>query len=321
MNQAYIDTVRLLLQVAPHVFASSQLALKGGTALNLFVHDMPRLSVDIDVVFLDHTLPRDAAIAAIGAELTRIQSALSLLRLNVAIPNQQDGEEVKLIVSDANAQVKVEVNQVFRGCLLAPEARGLVPSAEALFTTSANLPVLALPELHGSKLVAAFDRQHPRDWFDVWHLHQAEGLTETVVDCFLAYLAGHNRPVHEVLFPNVKPMEALYNAEFAGMTRENIPLEELEQVRAETLSALPRQLSTRQSEFLLTLVRGEPRWELLPFRQLPELPAVRWKLQNLERLRSKDKRKFAIQHDELKSRLDQRPWQHAPVGSAKASGS
>jgi predicted nucleotidyltransferase component of viral defense system len=304
MNQAYIDTVRLLLRVAPHVFASNRLALKGGTALNLFVHDMPRLSVDIDVVFLDHTLAREAAIAAIGEELTRIQSALRPLELNVAIPTHQDGEEVKLVVSDTNAQVKVEVNQVFRGSLLPPEVRGLVATAEALFTTSARLPVLALPELHGSKLVAAFDRQHPRDWFDVLHLQRAEGLTDTVIDCFLAYLAGHNRPVHEVLFPTVKPMKALYKAEFAGMTRDRIPLEKLEQARAETLQALPRRLSTRQREFLLTLVRAEPRWNLLPFKQLPELPAVRWKLQNLARLRARNPGKFALQHDELKARLD-----------------
>jgi len=60
MNQDYIDTVRLLLDVAPAVFQSPRFAMKGGTALNLFVQEMPRLSVDIDVVFTDHTLDREA---------------------------------------------------------------------------------------------------------------------------------------------------------------------------------------------------------------------------------------------------------------------
>ena len=68
MNQQYVHTVRLLLAVAPAVFRSPRFALKGGTALNLFVHDMPRLSVDIDVVFTDHTLNREDALRAIGAD-------------------------------------------------------------------------------------------------------------------------------------------------------------------------------------------------------------------------------------------------------------
>jgi len=69
MNQEYVDTVRLLLAIAPAVFQSPRLALKGGTALNLFLHDMPRLSVDIDVVFTDHTLGREDALRAIAADL------------------------------------------------------------------------------------------------------------------------------------------------------------------------------------------------------------------------------------------------------------
>jgi predicted nucleotidyltransferase component of viral defense system len=67
MNQNYIDTVRLLLAIAPAVFASGRFAMKGGTALNLFVQEMPRLSVDIDLVFVDHRLDREAALQVIAA--------------------------------------------------------------------------------------------------------------------------------------------------------------------------------------------------------------------------------------------------------------
>lgn len=303
MNDAYIGTVRLLLTVAPQVFTAGRLGLKGGTALNLFVHDMPRLSVDIDAVFLDHTLSREAAIAAISEELARVKATLEAAGLSVAQPANQEGEEVKLTVSDGSAQVKVEVNQVFRGTLLPPEQRRLVSAAEERFTMSVTLPVLATPELHGSKLVAAFDRQHPRDWFDALHLQQLEGLPEQVLDCFIGYLAGHNRPVHEVLFPTVKPMAPAYEGEFVGMTLEDIPLQQLEAVRDETLFRLPKQLQDRQRDFLLSLVRAEPRWDLMPFQHLPDLPAVRWKLQNLEKLRGRNKKKFAAQHDELAKRL------------------
>ncbi len=66
MNQIYLDTVRLLTQVAPIVFADGVFALKGGTAINLFVRDMPRLSVDLDLVFPDYTFPREEALARIN---------------------------------------------------------------------------------------------------------------------------------------------------------------------------------------------------------------------------------------------------------------
>lgn len=303
MNQAYVDTVRLLLAVAPQVFASGRLGLKGGTALNLFIQDMPRLSVDIDVVFLDHTLPRDEATAAIGDELARVKAMLESMKLAVAMPANRDGEEVKLVVSDAGSQVKIEVNQVFRGTVLPTESRELVAAAQDLFTTTTTLPVLAAPELYGSKLVAAFDRQHPRDWFDVLQLVQRDGLTLDVAECFVAYLAGHNRPVHEVLFPTFKPLQSVYDTEFIGMTREEIPLAELEKTRSDTLAALPKLLTAKQREFLLSLVRAEPRWELMPFKQLPDLPAVRWKLQNLEKLKARNERKFADQHEQLKAKL------------------
>ncbi len=303
MNQACIDTVRLLLLVAPRVFASGRLGLKGGTALNLFLHDMPRLSVDIDAVFLDHTAPRDEAMVAIGNDLALTKSELESLGLSVSMPAGQGGEEVKLVVADATAQVKIEVNHVFRGTLQPIAPRGLVAAAEDLFTTSLTLPVLAPAELYAGKLVAAFDRQHPRDWFDVLHMRQRQGLNTETLDCFVAYLAGHNRPVHEVLFPNLQPMRGTFESEFAGMTREPASLQTLEAVRAETLAELPRLLTDRQREFLLSLVRAEPRWELLPFAHAADLPALSWKLQNLARLRATNRRKFAAQHAELAEKL------------------
>ena len=66
MNQIYLDTARLLIQVAPVVLDSGVFALKGGTAINLFLRDMPRLSVDLDLVFPDYSLSRDQALAQIN---------------------------------------------------------------------------------------------------------------------------------------------------------------------------------------------------------------------------------------------------------------
>ena len=93
MNQEYVDTVRLLLAIAPAVFQSPHFALEGGTALNLFLHDMPRLSVDIDVVFTDHTVTREDALRTIAANLQSAKSAISALGFRATLPTTKSGDD------------------------------------------------------------------------------------------------------------------------------------------------------------------------------------------------------------------------------------
>jgi len=299
MNQEYIDTVRLMLAIAPAVFRSPRFALKGGTALNLFVQDMPRLSIDIDVVFTDHTLDREAALKAIAADLKSIKSAISAMGHRADLPTAKGGDEVKLIIDGNGVRVKVEVNFVFRGSVLPVVQRPLISTAQDVFTTDITLPVLDTAELYGSKLVAAMDRQHPRDMFDVLKMIERFGWQPSFVDCFVAYLAGHNRPVHEVLFPRKLPLEPAFTNEFAGMTRDGVALDLLEETQERLIAQLPRALSTSHREFLLSLVRAEPAWELMPFNHLQHLPALQWKLLNLRKLKSRDATRFLAQHDEL----------------------
>jgi len=304
MTDDYVATVRLLLDIAPAVFRSGLFAMKGGTALNLFVQDMPRLSVDIDVVFVDHAPDREAALAAIRDELRRVQQELQARGLEVRLPGNAQGDEVRMTVIGAGVQVKVEVNYVFRGTVMPVQAQPLAPSAQGMFTMDVTLPVLATPELYGSKLVAAMDRQHPRDIFDVMHMLQRFGWTPEAVDCFVAYLAGHNRPVHEVLFGPAKPLEPAFTNEFVGMTRDEVSLETLAVTQTRLRHELPRQLTANHREFLLSLVRGAPNWQLMPFEQLQGLPAIRWKLQNLETLRKRNAKRFAEQESLLAQGLD-----------------
>lgn len=307
MNPNYVDTVRLLLAIAPAVFASGRFAMKGGTALNLFVQEMPRLSVDIDVVFVDHRPDRQAALEAIAQDLATVRSVLVRKGYDARLPTNAAGDDVKLVVGNDSAQVKVEVNFVFRGTALPVETRSLVATAQDLFTTDLVVPVLATAELYGSKLVAAMDRQHPRDIFDVMHMLDHFGWQAPIVDCFVAYLAGHNRPVHEVLFPQAKSLEPAFTNEFAGMTRDVVELDTLVRVQSRLLEELPRQLTADHREFLLTLVQGHPAWERMPMQHLHELPALRWKLMNLVQLKKRSAARFAAQHQLLAERFDQDP--------------
>lgn len=304
MNDAYIHTVRLLLDVAPAVFDTPLFAMKGGTALNLFVQDMPRLSVDIDVVFVRHDLVREDALQAIGLELAAAQKRVAALGHQVELRRNRDGAEAKMFVRSADAEVKVEVNFVFRGTVMAPTRRSLTLAAQQMFAADIQVPVLADAELYGSKLVAALDRQHPRDLFDVQLMLDTHGWEEALLDCFVVYLAGHNRPPHEVLFPNEKPLKAVFEAEFEGMTTEPVQLGALLATRRRMFEELPRALLPRHCDFLLSMVRTEPDWALLPHAHLERLPALQWKLENLNRLK-KNAAKFRLQHDELAARLAQ----------------
>ena len=300
MDKSYVATVRLLLEAAPDVFQSSRFAMKGGTALNLFVQDMPRLSVDIDVVFVAHKTGRGTALAEIAAELAAIQRRFISRGIGAEVVSSKTGDETKIIAHRGREEVKIEINHVFRGTLLPVEHRPLVKNAGDLFTTSLSVPTLAVAELYGSKLVAAMDRQHPRDLFDVHGMFLRFGLTPEIVECFVGYLAGHNRPVHEVLYSRDIGLALPFENEFAGMEREPVTVPELEAARTRLRRELLAALTADHKRFLLGLVAGVPPWEAMTCRHLAELPAVQWKLQNLARLKQSNAAKFQAQADELR---------------------
>jgi hypothetical protein len=277
--------------------------MKGGTAINLFIEDMPRLSVDIDVVFTDHQATRDEALKSISKGLEAVRKQLAKAGLEADVSATRDGGEIKLFIRRGRNQVKVEVNHGFRGTVMPVETRQLGNEARKLFTTELSVPVLATSELYGSKLVAALDRQHARDLFDVRGLFQRGGLTAEVVECFVCYLAGHNRPVHEVLFSRDADMSSAFENEFAGMARNPITLAELQQVRRKLKKELPIALTANQRKFLLGLVTGEPDWQLMKCPHLAHLPAIRWKLQNLAKLKKSNLGKFIQQAEELRVRF------------------
>jgi hypothetical protein len=275
--------------------------MKGGTALNLFVQDLPRLSVDIDVVVARHDLPRDEALAAIKKELAAAKVRIEKLGFATTIHQNKDGTEAKMFVTDQVSEVKVEVNFVFRGTVLPVVRTSLTAAAQELFSANVEIPMLAVPELYGSKLVAALDRQHPRDLFDVMCMYERFGLQASFVDCFVAYLAGHNRPIHEVLFAKPQPLASVYEAEFRGMTSSDVSLDQLEATRKRLFEELPKALTADHQAFLLSLVEGAPNWSRMPFPHLQELPAIRWKLLNLEKLKKSSSRRYTEQHEHLKA--------------------
>lgn len=304
VNQVYIETARMMVQVAPLVFTDERLALKGGTAINLFMRDMPRLSVDLDITFTDHRVKRSQALAAINNAIRETEARLKAQGFQTRIVPAGDGIEAKLLIRRGKIEVKVETNYVIRGTVNSSGRSSLTPKAKEVLLADLDVPILSAEDIYGSKLVAALDRQHPRDLFDVLQLFANEGITPGIRRSFVVYLASHNRPIHEVLFPTEIDISREYEATFRGMTSEPVELAELLSVRRRLLDELPRSLTNDESQFLISLANAEPQWELLGVEHVQQLPAIKWKLQNLQKLARENNIKLRAQTDELARRFE-----------------
>jgi predicted nucleotidyltransferase component of viral defense system len=303
MNQIYLDTARLLTQVAPFIFLDGTFALKGGTAINLFIRDMPRLSVDLDLVFADHQPPRDQALQRINDALRQSADRLNKRGFLTRASMSAEAGETKLLVRRGAIEVKIEANFVIRGTVHPIRKASLTPRARDTLLADLEAPIVSTEDLYGGKLVAALDRQHPRDLFDVMQLLAHEGITPAIRKAFIVYLACHNRPVHEVLFPSLRDIRQDYENNFRGMTTEPVELESLLATRDRLLVELHQGLSVDERGFLLSLVANQPKWSLLGLTHLEQLPGIRWKLRNLERLQKSNPRKYTEQSELLVQRL------------------
>jgi hypothetical protein len=294
-NSLFTEQVRLLVTVLPHVARQGCFALKGGTALNLFIRDMPRLSVDIDLAYLP-VQDREASLTAIDQALKAIAGDIARAVPGVNVNGSAltgTATWFKFVVERGGIRVKVEVTPVLRGSVYPSELREMAPRAQTEFGY-AQMQVLSFEDLYAGKLCAALDRQHPRDLFDVQLLLEREGMTPRLKDAFLVYLLSHNCPMAELLAPTRKDIGTSYTGEFAGMAVAPVTLEALYQTREEMIASIQRMLMERDRQFLLAVKRGDADWSTFPIPEAKDLPAVRWKLHNLS-LMEKDKRQKALQ--------------------------
>jgi len=289
-DNPFLAQARLAVRVLRVIAGEPTLGLKGGTAINLFYRNHPRLSVDLDLAYLP-VEPRDESLRAIAAALERIARAAeaNLPRVRVHTGGVADG---KLVAQQDRTTVTIEVNPVLRGSVFGAARISAQPQVEELFGDLAA-HVLAFEDVYAGKLVAALDRQHPRDLFDVMTLLDAEGITERLLDALVVYLASHGRPMAEVLRSRNKDLRTVYEREFAAMTHDPVTLDALIAARDRLAADLRRSLLPRHNAFLLGIKRLEPDWTLVPLPHIRELPAIQWKLHNLEKWKSEQPLRYA----------------------------
>jgi predicted nucleotidyltransferase component of viral defense system len=287
VDKSYRKQVALLVKIVPLVAKEAVFALKGGTAINLFLRNMPRLSVDIDLTYLPvkdraHSLQEiDGAMRRIAKEIQRgIQGA----KVSASVPKDEKAI-TKLIVRVDGAQIKVEVTPVLRGCVFEPTVRSVSDRVEAEFGF-AEMQIVSVADLYAGKIVAALDRQHPRDLYDVRDLLHHEGIDDKLRKAFIVYLISHDRPMSEVLAPQLLDISKEYKRGFEGMVHDSVTLEELLNAREELIARIVGNMPEPHKRFLVSVKRGEPDWGLLDLSVAKDLPAVRWKLENLAKLNS-----------------------------------
>lgn len=297
----YMRQVDLLVRTLPFIARHEAFALKGGTAINLFYRDMPRLSVDIDLTYLPIE-DRETTLKNIDTILDHIREDLLRNLRNTSVQRIAGGgnNDTRLLVRQGNAEIKVETSPVARGTVHPPERRRVSEKVEEAFGF-AEMQVVSFEDLFGGKLHAAVDRQHPRDLFDVKLLYENEGLTDALFRTFLIYVASSGRPPHELVRPSLAALEEAFVKEFEGMTTQPISLDELKAAREQMTADLLARLDGNAMRFLLSPHDGEPDFEAIGLPQAADLPAVRWKVINLEKLRTQNTEKHAEQRREIEA--------------------
>ena len=298
--ERYRRQVALLLRVLPLVAEEPEFALKGGTAINLFVRDMPRLSVDIDLTYLpiaDRATSLTAIDQGMGNIAARIGHALKTAQIEPVI-QQPENITTKLIVRLDKVQIKIEVTAVLRGTVYEPTMMTVTPAVEDAFGF-AQMRAVSLPDLYAGKIVAALTRQHPRDLFDVRDLLANEGVSEELRNAFIVYVISGDRSIAGTLAPNRKSIEQAFASELQGMTTTDVTLDDLHQAREAIINTMVQDMPDPHRHFLIGFKRGDPDWTLLDVAGAAELPAVQWKALNLAKMPAAQREASALRLEDI----------------------
>jgi len=294
-SHVYSQKVELLLRLIPIVMEEGVFAVHGGTAINLFLKDLPRYSVDIDLTYIPLS-GRQESLDDINLHLKSIsdKAERQIKGLHV-VPNFST---CKLLCEYQGKQVKIEVNQTKRGIiggevLTVP----LSDKAQDEFSLYCEAKIVPLTLLYGGKIAAALSRQHPRDLFDVKYMeYPINKCREGIIFCLL----GSDRPIHESFAPRLIDQHEAMENQFTGMTNIPFSYEDFEETRSGLIEDVKSIMTEEDKRFLISFESGNPEWEGYEFEYFKEYPSVQWKLLNLKKLAKSNPQKLCDEADKLR---------------------
>lgn len=298
MNQPYLQQVRLLLQILPEISKIDDFVLHGGTAINLFYHNMPRLSVDIDLTYVPYS-DRNTDLGKISKLLNELSNKLKRIISGIQVKTGNlSGDEVKLFCRRGNVEVKIEVNTINRGLMGTPVKKVLCKKAQDVFNTWCEINTVPTEQLFGGKIIAALDRQHPRDFFDTKKLFEGRCIPSNLLIGFLFCLLSSKRPIEEILKPNWLDNDHLIINQFSGMAQENFTTDDYQQARKYLINYILNSLTIDQKVMILRFAETRPVWI---YGDWSRYPGIAWKMKNLAILKKNNPSKFRNQIKKLES--------------------
>ena len=298
MNEQYKRQVALLIRIMPSVYRIKDFAVHGGTAINLFYKDMPRYSVDIDITYIP-VQEREESLRTINSHLVELKQMIEKTIPGIRVTHKPDVWKLQCVKDGAT--VKIEVNGTKRGLIGQTEDIDLCSKTQAEFQMGCRARVVSFSELYGGKISAALSRQHPRDLFDCKYM-PLDSL-ERAKDGLMFCLLGSDKPILESLQPNpVDQADALKN-QFEGMTDVAFTYEDYEATRKELVEKVNRLFTKGEREFLLSFEQGSPDWDKCCAGDLSAYPSVKWKLNNILKLKEANPEKHDAGVEKLRQHL------------------
>ncbi|MDR1459684.1 MAG: nucleotidyl transferase AbiEii/AbiGii toxin family protein [Bacteroidales bacterium] len=300
----YKKQLILLLDLLPDIAGEKNFAMHGGTAINLFHLDFPRISVDMDLTYIPFSDNRNIDLYNIRSSLESIKQRIRDRRSDIYFQDEtRASEHLKLYcVIPPDIKVKIEVNQINRGLIAKPVEIGLCDQAKQFANCPAfNVTTVGTGQLWGGKINAALDRQHPRDLFDAKNLLNSRGLTDEIKKGFIFYMLCGKRPFHELLNPHPIDQRSIFHIQFHGMSNMPFTYDEFDTTRNLLVSTIHKSLTNRDKDFILAFAKGEPKWDMADYGMYP---AIKWKLLNIRNLKQNNYPKFAEQVNNLEKALN-----------------
>lgn len=301
----YEKQVELVLKCLPFIYNEKYFAVKGGTALNLFYLNLPRLSVDIDLVYLP-LQDRKASFEQIQQGLNNITSRLSKFdnfRIKV---NGKETSKLFIYDRETNAEIKIEPNYTVRGNVYPTVFSNGCEEIRNKYKENFPTQLLSWGEIWGGKINAALDRQKPRDLFDINNLFSTTGLTDEIVNSFIVMLMSNNRPIHEILEPNFVMEEDQIRKELEGMTEIPFTYDFAKDIFFQLKETIQNTLSDNQKQFLVDFIELKADLTSLGIPNIDQFPSIKWKLLNLEKLSKLNPDKFLQQSAKLQDLFSER---------------
>lgn len=294
----YARKVELLLRLIPIIMEEEVFAIHGGSAINLFLRDLPRYSVDIDLTYIPLS-DRKSSIEDINAHLLSIENKVSRSFKGMTIVLKLS--TCKLLCEHQGSQVKIEVNQTKRG-IFGGEILTLPLSdkAQKEFSLYCEAKIVPLTMLYGGKIAAALSRQHPRDLFDVKYM---EFPLSECREGIIFNLLSSDRPIYESLAPNLIDQREVLEKQFSGMTETPFTYKEFEATRSTLIKEINSLLTEEDKQFLIGFESNNPAWEGYEFEYFKDYPSVQWKLLNLKKLAKQNPKKLQNGVEFLKTLL------------------